>query len=789
MGLGDRVAVFWDYTNCPLSAEGNGPVAVSCIRDVARQFGRVTAFRAYSDMADLSRSTSPKFRSQLQAAGISLIHNPGDGTSEPLEHMMIVDMLVHAFDSREPITIFAISGCGKLSYALSVLRLRAHQVVLVVPTLCDPSILLAADVVFEWERDILAECRSQVLQPPVRTFKPRVAEVRRDSGELLASEPVAVESSTALPETFAPFPRKTSAQLDSTEEHNQTHLTDGRELLDRLRWAMFPWVLYEDITSPLTPDCSQAEVPMPDGQANLIGCHADVAAPPFPPSTVPSSPQIISPSSIASIISGVVSQAMSPAARLAPIQDVDEELSTTSESIASDELRCPSRALTAAEDRICGSPRGTEPGAESMSFSARSGELDWIINSLPTPPDSTPETSTGMGTGYLDSHAQAAPHSSGKQLVHSPSPIMMLGSGLPTAPWPLIETESSAIISQSRTTPVPLPSITTITPPSFWFDTAAIPHDSALTNFKSPKTVLTRAPSSPLTHSIPALPELPACATTPIDSQAVAATANASSVDERDHVDLVAGNGNENTLGAVDAQMNSDGHAFDGDDVLNDLDMHDSSEAAREALLADAPVTDVRPSQAEGAALPGTSANAPLALSADVTGLSEAQPVEVRNGEAESDVPPPGLTKAQRKRWRKNRAAVIMSRVTTANSPSANVTPLISPPMPVPVTPKPVPSVAQPPVPPTCVPTTGHPQLPDKFKSLAHALDDARRRGNGLKTPKQVRDLVWESSDISRVAGTTSFEAYVEMAVQFGIVVQVFGKRYLALAKAWHGKV
>ena len=66
-----------------------------------------------------------------------------------------VDMLAYAIDNPAPSTIVLISGDRDFAYALSILRLRRYQVVLVTLPTAHPSLTSQASICFDWLNDIL----------------------------------------------------------------------------------------------------------------------------------------------------------------------------------------------------------------------------------------------------------------------------------------------------------------------------------------------------------------------------------------------------------------------------------------------------------------------------------------------------------------------------------------------------------------------------------------------------------------------------------------------------------
>lgn len=146
------------------------------IRRLAQLYGSVTLFKAYLEISSLeSGLLTPRLltlTSELQSSGVSLIHCPHNGRKDVADKMMLgkyalyfiywhtliqllVDMLGHAIDNPAPTTIVLISGDRDFAYAISVLRLRRYQVVLITLSNSHLSLTSQASVCHDWSSDIL----------------------------------------------------------------------------------------------------------------------------------------------------------------------------------------------------------------------------------------------------------------------------------------------------------------------------------------------------------------------------------------------------------------------------------------------------------------------------------------------------------------------------------------------------------------------------------------------------------------------------------------------------------
>ncbi|KAE9384215.1 hypothetical protein BT96DRAFT_982351 [Gymnopus androsaceus JB14] len=151
-----QVAVFWDYENCAAPSSLNGYELVQRIRDVAHEFGSVKLLKAYTELINSTRSIT--LRSELQSSGVSITDCPHNGYKNVADQMIIADMLSFAMDNPtnpSNTTIFLISGDRDFAYALSVLRLRRYNVVVMAPSVVHPSLRAQASRFFEWSISIL----------------------------------------------------------------------------------------------------------------------------------------------------------------------------------------------------------------------------------------------------------------------------------------------------------------------------------------------------------------------------------------------------------------------------------------------------------------------------------------------------------------------------------------------------------------------------------------------------------------------------------------------------------
>ncbi|KZT28231.1 hypothetical protein NEOLEDRAFT_905998 [Neolentinus lepideus HHB14362 ss-1] len=185
MTLRDRVAIFWDYENvrAPLAISGN--VLAGNIRSVAHKYGSVNLFRAYIDLSQFVSSKSAAHHSILQTPDVTLVDCPHNGRKDVADKMIIVDMLAFALDHPPPATIILISGDCDFAYAVSILRLRGYDVVLIAPKLASNSIKSVSSLVLDWDSNVMGrdtDSASSPTQSPIAPTSGAIALSQHSTG-------------------------------------------------------------------------------------------------------------------------------------------------------------------------------------------------------------------------------------------------------------------------------------------------------------------------------------------------------------------------------------------------------------------------------------------------------------------------------------------------------------------------------------------------------------------------------------------------------------------------------
>ncbi|KAJ3989209.1 NYN domain-containing protein [Lentinula detonsa] len=156
-----HIAIFWDYENCSVPSDLSGYDIVKQIRSLAHEFGSIKLLKAYTELSEQAIHSSRflNLRSELQSSGVSITDCPHNNYKNVADQMIIVDMLAFAMDNPScpaSTTIMLISGDRDFAYALSTLRLRRYNIVVVAPSNAHASLRTQASSFFNWNTTILA---------------------------------------------------------------------------------------------------------------------------------------------------------------------------------------------------------------------------------------------------------------------------------------------------------------------------------------------------------------------------------------------------------------------------------------------------------------------------------------------------------------------------------------------------------------------------------------------------------------------------------------------------------
>ncbi|KDR73456.1 hypothetical protein GALMADRAFT_227905 [Galerina marginata CBS 339.88] len=153
----ENLTVFWDWDTTRSSASTTVSTydVVKNVRAAVAPLGAIKAIRAYSDFGGAALSRSTSVRSELSSSGVTLVDCPGEGRKELSAKIMIVDVLIHAWDHPPPYTFVLITADRDLAYAVSCLRMRNYGVVVVSPATAHRDLTAQATAQLDWSRVVL----------------------------------------------------------------------------------------------------------------------------------------------------------------------------------------------------------------------------------------------------------------------------------------------------------------------------------------------------------------------------------------------------------------------------------------------------------------------------------------------------------------------------------------------------------------------------------------------------------------------------------------------------------
>ncbi|KAJ7582917.1 NYN domain-containing protein [Mycena floridula] len=170
----EPVAVFWDYESCQHVA--SGCEIVNAIRTVVHRYGHIAQFKAY---LDISEHNAPHLRFELQSSGVSLTDCPLNGLRNISAQMIIVDMFTYALEKSPPCTLVLITGDRDFAYAVSVLRLRGYNVVLISSQ--SPAWKSQASACFDWNTEVVEKSLVKLAGTPPIVYTKSTAASRTSS--------------------------------------------------------------------------------------------------------------------------------------------------------------------------------------------------------------------------------------------------------------------------------------------------------------------------------------------------------------------------------------------------------------------------------------------------------------------------------------------------------------------------------------------------------------------------------------------------------------------------------
>ncbi len=223
-GSYNKCAIFWDYENSPPPSGMPGYLVVENIRKAVHHFGMITSFKAYLQIGE---NTKKILRSELQSSGVSLTDTPHNARKDAADKMILVDMLAFAIDHPPPATIVLISGDRDFVYALSVLRNRKYNIVLIVPNKgASPVLKSQTDVVLEWRYDVLSQDVGLAMQTSPTSMIPQISSPEKSPSSSNSSGPSLPSTNSAQMSTngmiqFSPAVTSMNSGFSGSPPHKE----------------------------------------------------------------------------------------------------------------------------------------------------------------------------------------------------------------------------------------------------------------------------------------------------------------------------------------------------------------------------------------------------------------------------------------------------------------------------------------------------------------------------------------------------------------------------------------
>ena len=164
-----ETAVFWDIENARIPSRYSAREMYEKLCTVLHGYGRWRdGIRIIGDL-----QCQRRLYSELMGMGCWLFDIPPNGKPNRADGVIVVEMMSFALDHPPPTTIILITGDSDYGYSLSKLRARGYRIVLVALSTAKASLTLSADVILEWERDVLHMPKEAVLDALISTPEPR----------------------------------------------------------------------------------------------------------------------------------------------------------------------------------------------------------------------------------------------------------------------------------------------------------------------------------------------------------------------------------------------------------------------------------------------------------------------------------------------------------------------------------------------------------------------------------------------------------------------------------------
>jgi hypothetical protein len=139
------IGVFWDFENCSLSSVSDKEATLVTLLECLNRVGHIKANKVYSD-----RTTTQNVASVLENYGFEIVLTPHLGRKNQADMALVVDMCFFASDNPYS-TIVLITGDCDFCRAISSLRERNHEVILITPMVANPKLHNEPSCTWNWD--------------------------------------------------------------------------------------------------------------------------------------------------------------------------------------------------------------------------------------------------------------------------------------------------------------------------------------------------------------------------------------------------------------------------------------------------------------------------------------------------------------------------------------------------------------------------------------------------------------------------------------------------------------
>ena len=187
--------MFWDAETVRIPSRYSAREMYEKLRTALQDYGRCRdGIRIIGDLQCQRRLCS-----ELMDMGCWLFDVPPNGKPNRADGIIVVEIMAFALDHPPPATIILITGDSDYGYPLSKLRARGYRIILIVPSAVKASLKLSADVILEWERDVLhMSVDAHISTPEPKQLQPVTLNQHRSPSALICRHEMEEEDKTAV---------------------------------------------------------------------------------------------------------------------------------------------------------------------------------------------------------------------------------------------------------------------------------------------------------------------------------------------------------------------------------------------------------------------------------------------------------------------------------------------------------------------------------------------------------------------------------------------------------------